>query len=206
MNPVANKVVILGRDGTLNEYREDHVKAPEEWIPLPGALEAVARLHHAGWHVVVATNQSGIGRGMIDMASLNAVHAHMLQLLHRVGGRIDAVFFCPHTPEEECDCRKPLPGMMKQIGQRYGIDLRHVPVVGDTGRDLQAALAAGCEPHLVRTGRAGALDDAQIARMVAAAAGTQVHKDLAAFADFLLHRERAERGIDAEDSIPGALI
>jgi D-glycero-D-manno-heptose 1,7-bisphosphate phosphatase len=200
------KVVILGRDGTLNEYREDHVKAPEEWMPLPGALEAVARLHHAGWHVVVATNQSGIGRGMIDMASLNAVHSHMLQLLQRVGGRIDAVFFCPHTPEEECDCRKPLPGMMKQIAQRYGVDVHQLPMVGDTARDLQAALAAGCQPHLVCTGRAGALDESQLEKIVAAAPGTQVHKDLAAFADWLLHRERAERGLEAEDSVPGALI
>ena len=204
MNPGA-KVVILGRDGTLNEYREDHVKAPEEWTPLPGALEAVAKLHHAGWHVVVATNQSGIGRGMIDMASLNAVHAHMLQLLHRVGGRIDAVFFCPHTPEEECDCRKPLPGLMKQIVQRYGADPRLVPMVGDTARDLQAARAAGCQPHLLRTGRAAVFDDAQVARLVEAAPGTEVHRDLMAFADWLLHRERALRGEEGEDSIPGAL-
>lgn len=199
------KVVILGRDGILNEYRDDHVKAPEEWVPLAGALEAVARLHHAGWHVVLATNQAGIGRGMIDMASLNAVHAHMMQLLTRVGGRIDAVFFCPHTPEEECDCRKPLPGMMKQIGQRYGVDLKHVPMVCDTERDLQAALAAGCEPHLVRTGRAAQLDDGLLEQFIAQAPGTVVHKDLAAFADFLLHRERAARGLDDDDSIPGGL-
>jgi len=204
MNP-GLKVVILGRDGTLNEYRPDHVKAPEEWMPLPGALEAVAKLHHAGWHVVVATNQSGIGRGMIDMASLNAVHAHMLQLLHRVGGRIDAVFFCPHTPEEECDCRKPLPGLMKQIVQRYGADPRLVPMVGDTARDLQAALAAGCQPHLLRTGRAAGFDDAQVARMVEGAPGAEVHRDLMAFADWLLHRERVQRGLEGEDSIPGAL-
>jgi D-glycero-D-manno-heptose 1,7-bisphosphate phosphatase len=101
------RLVILGRDGILNVYREDHVKSPDEWQPVPGALEAVARLNHAGWHAVVATNQSGIGRGMIDMASVNAVHLHMMQRLIAVGGRIDAVFFCPHTPEENCDCRKP---------------------------------------------------------------------------------------------------
>jgi D-glycero-D-manno-heptose 1,7-bisphosphate phosphatase len=204
MNP-GLKLTIIGRDGILNEYRDDHVKAPEEWVPLPGALEAVARLHHAGWHVVLATNQAGIGRGMIDMASLNAVHTHMMQLLHRVGGRIDAVFFCPHTPEEDCDCRKPLPGMMKQIALRYGVDLRHVPMVCDTPRDLQAALAAGCEPHLVRTGRAATYDAAQLQRIVDQAPGTEVHKDLAAFADFVLHRERAARGLDAEDSMPGGL-
>lgn len=203
MQPV--KLFILGRDGILNEYRDDHVKAPEEWRPLPGALEAVARLNHAGWHAVLATNQAGIGRGMIDMASMNAVHAHMMQLLQRVGGRIDAVFFCPHTPEDECDCRKPLPGMMKQIGQRYGVDLATVPMVCDTPRDLQAATAAGCEPHLVRTGRAASFDEAMLQRAIGQASGTTVHKDLAAFADFILHRERQQRGIEAEDSIPGGL-
>ena len=123
------RLVILGRDGILNVYREDHVKAPDEWEPIPGALEAVARLNHAGWHTVVATNQAGIGRGMIDMASINAVHQRMMQRLHEVGGRLDAVFFCPHTPEDDCDCRKPKPGLMKQIAQRYGIELRTVPMV-----------------------------------------------------------------------------
>jgi D-glycero-D-manno-heptose 1,7-bisphosphate phosphatase len=203
MQPV--KLVILGRDGVLNEYRDDHVKAPEEWVPLPGALEAVARLNHAGWHVVVATNQSGIGRGMIDMASMNAVHAHMMQVLQRAGGRIDAVFFCPHPAEEECDCRKPLPGMMKQIGQRYGLDLATVPMVGDTLRDLQAAAAAGCPAHLVRTGRAAPWDAATLERALEQSPGAAVHKDLAAFADFLLHRERLARGLPDHDSSPGAL-
>src|ERR1051325_1241741 len=121
------KLVITGRDGILNIFRTDHVKAPEEWQPIPGALEAVARLNHAGWHVVVATNQSGIGRGMIDMTSVNAVHAHMNKLLTAQGCRLDAVFFCPHTPEDRCDCRKPLPGMMLEIGRRYGVSLDTVP-------------------------------------------------------------------------------
>ncbi len=182
------RLVILGRDGILNVYREDHVKAPEEWEPIPGALEAVARLNHAGWHVVVATNQSGIGRGMIDMASVNAVHQHMMQRLAEAGGRLDAVFFCPHTPEDDCDCRKPLPGLMKQIAQRYGIELRTVPMVGDTLRDLQAAHAAGCEPHLVRTGRAAALNDKQVVEIVQQVPMTEVHDDLGEFVDFLLER------------------
>jgi len=182
------RLVILGRDGILNVYREDHVKSPEEWQPEPGALEAVARLNHAGWHTVVATNQSGIGRGMIDMASINAVHQRMMQCLAEVGGRVDAVFFCPHTPEDHCECRKPRPGLMRQIGQRYGLDLRTVPMVCDTLRDLQAARAAGCEPHLVRSGRAAALDAAQLADIVAQVPGTEVHDDLGAFVDFLLQR------------------
>ncbi|HET7524842.1 MAG TPA: HAD-IIIA family hydrolase [Burkholderiaceae bacterium] len=168
------RLVILGRDGILNVYREDHVKSPDEWQPIPGALEAVARLNHAGWHTVVATNQSGIGRGMIDMAS--------------VGGRLDAVFFCPHTPEDDCDCRKPKPGLMRQIGLRYGIDLRTVPMVCDTVRDLTAARAAGCEPHLVLSGRAASFDEGQLLDIVSLVPGTEVHDDLGAFVDFMLQR------------------
>ena len=118
MQPIP-KLIILGRDGILNEFREDHIKAPEEWVAVPGALEAVSRLNHAGWHAVVATNQSGIGRGMIDMAAVNAVHAHMMQRLQAHSGRIDAVFFCPHAPQDECACRKPLPGLFEQIGKRF---------------------------------------------------------------------------------------
>jgi len=191
------KLVILGRDGILNDFRSDHVKAPEEWLPIPGALEAVARLNHAGWHAVVATNQSGIGRGMIDMASVNAVHAHMLQRLMAVGGRIDAVFFCPHTPEDGCDCRKPLPGLMHDIGKRYGIDLKTVPMVADTLRDLQAAHAAGCEPHLVLSGRAADLDDEQVALIVAQVPGAWVHGSLNDFADFMLRRGHAPLSMPA---------
>jgi D-glycero-D-manno-heptose 1,7-bisphosphate phosphatase len=182
------RLVILGRDGILNVYREDHVKSPDEWEPIPNALEAVARLNHAGWHTVVATNQAGIGRGMIDMASINAVHQRMMQRLAEVGGRLDAVFFCPHTPEDNCDCRKPKAGLMKQIAQRYGIELRTVPMVADTLRDLQAARIAGCEPHLVRTGRAAALTDAQVVEIVQQVPATEVHDDLSDFVDFLLER------------------
>jgi D-glycero-D-manno-heptose 1,7-bisphosphate phosphatase len=182
------RLVILGRDGILNVYREDHVKSPDEWDPIPGALEAVARLNHAGWHTVVATNQAGIGRGMIDMASINAVHLRMTQRLAEVGGRLDAVFFCPHTPEDNCECRKPKPGLMKQIAQRYGIEPRTVPMVADTLRDLHAARAAGCEPHLVRTGRAAGLSDAQVVEMVQQVPATEVHDSLNDFVDFLLER------------------
>ena len=195
------KLVILGRDGILNAFREDHVKAPEEWEPIPGALEAVARLNHAGWHTVLATNQSGVGRGMIDMASVNAVHAHMLKRLMAVGGRLDAVFFCPHAPEDNCGCRKPMPGLMTDIGRRYGIDLKHVPMVADTLRDLQAAHAAGCEPHLVCSGRAAGLDPEQIEQLARQVPGTTVHADLPAFAHYLLHRGQAA----ATDSALGGL-
>jgi D-glycero-D-manno-heptose 1,7-bisphosphate phosphatase len=186
------KLVILGRDGILNKYREDHVKAPAEWVPVPGALEAVAKLNHAGWHAVVATNQAGIGRGMIDMASVNAIHAHMNHALLAQGGRLDAVFFCPHTPEDGCSCRKPQPGMMRDIGQRYGVDLQHVPMVADTLRDLQAAEAAGCEPHLVLTGRAAALSADEVEAMLVKVPGATAHRDLGAFADFLLRRDQTD--------------
>ena len=192
MQPVL-KLVILGRDGILNDFRDDHVKSPDEWFPIAGALEAVSRLNHAGWHAVIATNQSGIGRGMIDMASVNAVHAHMMRELAAVGGRLDAVFFCPHTPADGCDCRKPEPGLMREIGKRFGIDLKHVPMVADTLRDLQAAHAAGCEPHLVCSGRASGLEAAQIQAIVAQVPGTRVHADLAAFAEHLLTRRSANR-------------
>ena len=201
------KLVILGRDGILNLYRNDHVKSPDEWQPVPGALEAVARLNQAGWHAVLATNQSGIGRGLVDMASLNAVHRHMMQLLAACGGRIDAVFFCPHAPEEQCDCRKPLPGLMLQVADRYGLEgqLSTVPMVCDTARDLQAAHAAGCEPHLVLTGRAATLSAEQLAQWIAGIDAVQVHADLAAFAEFLLHREHTLLGVVGEDSRPAPL-
>ena len=192
-------LVILGRDGVLNEFREGHVTVPEEWVPVPGALEAVARINHAGWHTVVATNQSGIGRGMIDMSAVNAVHARMHQMLQAQGGRIDAVFFCPHTPEDGCDCRKPKPGLLHDIGRRYGMQLQGVPVVGDTLRDLQAAQAAGCEPHLVLSGRARGLAGAALQELLDQVPGAQVHASLDAFADFLLQRE------GNSDSVAGGL-
>ncbi len=185
------KLVILGRDGILNEYRESHVTAPDEWTPVPGALEAVARLNHAGWHVVVATNQSGIGRGMIDMSAVNAVHAHMHQMLQAQGARVDAVFFCPHTPEDGCDCRKPKPGLMLDIGLRYGVDLAQVHMVGDTARDLLAAQDAGCQPHLVQSGRAAGLGPDQVQGLLAAVPAAHAHADLGAFVNFLLQRDES---------------
>ena len=147
------KLVVLDRDGTINQDSAEYVKSPEEWQPLPGALEAVARLNHAGWHVVVASNQSGLGRGLFDVSTLNAMHAKMHALLAAVGGRVDAVFYCPHTSEDACHCRKPEPGLLEQIGERYAVELRDVHVVGDSARDVLAAVAVGCHPHLVLTGK-----------------------------------------------------
>lgn len=187
-------LIILDRDGTINEDRDDFVKTVDEWVAMPGALEAIARLNHAGWQAVIATNQSGLGRGLFDMATLNLMHAKMNVQLARVGGRISAVFFCPHTPEDQCDCRKPLPGLYLQIGERFGADLKNVPVVGDSLRDLEAAVAAGCPPHLVRTGKSGALDEAQLAQLREKVPGLQVHDDLTAFAEHMIQQERTLRG------------
>lgn len=178
------KLVILDRDGTINQDSDDYIKTPEEWIPLPGALEAIARLNHAGWHVVVASNQSGLGRGLFDVATLNAMHTKFYKLLAAAGGRVDAVFYCPHGPEEACQCRKPQPGLFEQIRERYGLDLKGVPAVGDSLRDLQAGAAAGCDPHLVLTGKGEALRDQPLPAHFPA--GTRVHADLGAFADWLL--------------------
>jgi D-glycero-D-manno-heptose 1,7-bisphosphate phosphatase len=178
------KLVILDRDGTLNEDSADYVKSPDEWTPLPGALEAVARLNHAGWHVVVASNQSGLGRGLFDVSTLNAMHAKMHRMLAAVGGRIDAVFYCPHGPNERCRCRKPEPGLFEQIGERYGIDLRGVPAIGDSPRDVLAGMAVGCAPHLVLTGKGAEFAGRGLPETLSPQ--TRVHRDLAAFADFLI--------------------
>ncbi len=189
----AMNLIILDRDGTINEDRDDFVKSADEWVPLPGALEAIARLNHAGWHVVIATNQSGLGRGLFDMAALTAMHTKMNAALARVGGRIGAVFFCPHAPEDRCGCRKPLPGLYEQIGERYGVKLENVPAVGDSVRDVEAAVAAGCVPHLVRTGKGALMTDEQIAQLQLQIPEVKVHTDLAAFAESLIQHERDAR-------------
>jgi len=172
------KLVILGRDGTINRYRDDHVKSIDELEPLPGALEAVARLNHAGWHTVMATNQPGIGRGLLDMASLNAVHMRLAQLLAEKGGRLDAAFFCPHTPEEGCTCRKPLPGLIRQVGERFGVDLSTVHMVGASLKDVQTAQAAGCVPHLVQGDRLGVMNELQLAELQTQVPDVRIHTDL----------------------------
>ncbi len=168
------KLVILDRDGVINFDSDQHIKSLDEWRPIPGSLEAVAMLNQAGFRVVVAANQSGLGRGLFDMATLNAINAKMHRLLAQAGGRIDAVFFCPHSADTSCLCRKPKPGMFQEIATRYHLDLSGTPAIGDSLRDLQAACAAQALPILVRTGKgahtleAGGLPE-----------GTQVFDDLA---------------------------
>jgi D-glycero-D-manno-heptose 1,7-bisphosphate phosphatase len=177
------KLIILDRDGTINMDRDDYVKSADEWLPLDGALEAIAKLNQAGYTIAVATNQSGLGRGLYSMKELNAMHDKMQRLLKMVGGRVDSIFFCPHNPEsdeEACTCRKPQPGLFEQIRDRYGVDLSSVHTVGDTLRDLQAGSAVGCPTHLVRTGKS------QFKVPNGLPEGTLIHTDLMAFADWLL--------------------
>jgi D-glycero-D-manno-heptose 1,7-bisphosphate phosphatase len=151
--PRAAKLIILDRDGVINHDSEQYIKSPDEWRPIPGSLEAIARLHHAGYKIVAATNQSGIGRGLFDMATLNAIHEKMHRALALAGGRIDAIFYCPHTADSQCECRKPKCGMLKEIGVRFGVDLAAVPCVGDSLRDLECAEEVGAQPMLVLTGK-----------------------------------------------------
>lgn len=196
------KLVILDRDGTINRASDEFVKSPDEWHPLPGALEAISRLNHAGYHVVVATNQSGVGRGLFDMAALNAVHERMLKSLAALGGRMDAIFYCPHAPDEACACRKPAPGLLLQIQERFGFELKGVPYVGDSLRDLQAANMAGCAPHLVLTGRHPAVQ--ADALPPGFPAQTQVHTDLAHFVDHWLAGVEGAQGLDGIDHTDAA--
>jgi D-glycero-D-manno-heptose 1,7-bisphosphate phosphatase len=171
------KLVVLDRDGVINLDSDQYIKSPEEWKPIAGSLEAIARFTQAGFHVVVATNQSGMGRGFFDMATLNAMHEKMHKSVSELGGRIDAVFFCPHAQDAGCACRKPKPGMLLEIAERFNIALADVPAIGDSLRDLEAASAAGARPILVLTGKgAQTLDAGGLPE------GTEVYQDLAAAA------------------------
>ena len=147
------KLVILDRDGVINFDSDQFIKSPEEWKPIPGSLEAIARLNHAGYTVVVATNQSGIGRGLFEMATLTAIHEKLQKMLAQAGGRVDAFFYCPHTADLKCSCRKPEPGMLLEIADRFDTDLSGVPAIGDSLRDLVSAEKVGAKPILVLTGK-----------------------------------------------------
>jgi D-glycero-D-manno-heptose 1,7-bisphosphate phosphatase len=171
------KLVILDRDGTINFDSDQYIKSPREWRPIPGSLEAIARLTQAGYRLVVATNQSGIARGLFDVATLNAIHDAMHRAVAQAGGRIEAVFFCPHAADSDCACRKPKPGMLLEIGRRFNVALEDAVMVGDALRDLQAAAAAGARPVLVLTGKGQATLDAG-----GLPAETRVFSDLATYA------------------------
>jgi len=156
-------LLILDRDGVINEDSDAFIKSPEEWIPIAGSVEAIAQANSKGYRVVVTTNQSGLARGLFDISTLNRIHARMLAQVARCSGRIDAVFFCPHGPADECNCRKPKTGLLRDIGRRLGVDLKSAICIGDRATDVAAATAVGANAILVRTGHgsrtiAGPLD------------------------------------------------
>jgi len=174
------KLVILDRDGTINHDSDEYIKSPEEWRPIKGSLEAIGRLVQAGYRVVVATNQSGIARGLFDTKTLFAIHDLLQRSVAQAGGRVDAFFFCPHAADAGCACRKPQPGMLIEVARRFNVPLEDTYMVGDAQRDVEAAAAAGARPVLVLTGKGRQTREAG-----KLPPGTEVHEDLAAFAEHL---------------------
>jgi D-glycero-D-manno-heptose 1,7-bisphosphate phosphatase len=177
------KLIVLDRDGVINHDSDTYIKSADEWIPIEGSLEAIARLNHGGYTVVIASNQSGIARGYFDIETLSAMHRKMDNLLASVGGRIDAVFFCPHGPEDGCSCRKPKPGMLLEIGQRFNVPLSNVIFIGDSVADIKAATSANAKTMLVRTGKG--IKAEKILR-VECKATIPVYDDLAAAVEMIL--------------------
>jgi D-glycero-D-manno-heptose 1,7-bisphosphate phosphatase len=177
------KLVVLDRDGTINRDSPDYIKSASEWEALPGSAEAISRLNAAGYTVAVASNQSGLGRGLFDDPALRAIHEKMRDTVRQAGGEIDAIVWCPHHPRESCDCRKPRPGLLLRLADHYGIEMTGVPVVGDSLRDLEAARAVGARPILVRTGNgaqteaAGDAGEAEICDDLSAAADAIIGGD-----------------------------
>lgn len=146
------KYIILDRDGVINYDSPEYIKSPDEWHPIPGSLEAIAALNRSGYRVIVATNQSGVARGYYDLETLSLIHEKFMRELSSVGGCVEEIFFCPHHPDDGCFCRKPNPGMLFEIRDRYALDLQHIYFVGDSVSDVEVALTAGCMPLLVLTG------------------------------------------------------
>ena len=175
-------LVILDRDGVINQDSRAFVKSADEWLPLPGSIEAIAELNRAGFTVAVASNQSGLARGLFDRRALRAMHRKFRKLLQDAGGRVDRIVVCPHGPDDDCRCRKPSPGLLLRLARHYGVTTANVPVVGDSLRDLQAAVAAGARPILVRTGN-GRKTAAQLDESLANIA---IYEDLAAAARALV--------------------
>lgn len=178
------KLVILDRDGVINADSADYIKSPEQWKPLPGSLEAIARLCREDYRIVIATNQSGVARGLFDLGTLNRIHARLINQVRHKGGAIDAIFFCPHGPDAGCTCRKPLPGMFHNISKRLKTSLSGVPAVGDSERDLIAAKTAGAFPVLVLSGKNEF--DLSPGDSLPHQPEVPVFRDLAEFADALL--------------------
>lgn len=179
------KLIILDRDGVINEDSDDYIKSVEEWIPIPGSIEAIARLTKAGYTVAVATNQSGLARGYFDQRALEAMHDKLHDLLAARGGRVDHLAYCPHGPDDDCECRKPKPGMYEKIAQVFGSPLKNVWVVGDSLRDLQAAEEVSAQPVLVKTGKGE-----RTLMKGHLPAGTRIFPDLSAAVDALISEDK----------------
>lgn len=174
-------LIILDRDGVINADSPDYIKSEAEWRALPGSLEAIGRLNHAGWRVAIITNQSGIGRGKFGIEQLHAIHQKLAAHLAQFGGKVDAILFCPHQPGDDCACRKPRPGLFHDLARRLGTSLSGVPAIGDKLSDIEAARAAGARPMLVRTGQG--LDTEKSGRLPA---GVPVYDHLRAAVDDIL--------------------
>ena len=183
------QLVILDRDGVINEDSDEYIKSPEEWVPIPGSLEAIARLCRAEFRIVIATNQSGIARGLLTIDTLHRIHTRMLEHIRQKGGDVDAIMVCPHAPEDHCQCRKPRPGMLLELAERLKVNLTNVPLVGDSVRDVEAARAVQASPVLVRTGKGRA--SAEQLRADADLRGIPVYEDLADFTNSFLRCRRA---------------
>lgn len=175
-----SKVVILDRDGVINDDSPNYIKTADEWRPIPGSLDAIARFKQAGWRVAIASNQAGIARGVILRADLDAIHARMRATITGAGGSIDYLTYCPHAPEDHCNCRKPAPGMLYEIARELGVELADVPFIGDKTSDIEAARRAGARPVLVRSGH-GETSEATLGQ----ASDVTVFDDLAAAASTL---------------------
>lgn len=179
---IKQKLVILDRDGVINKDSDEYIKSPEEFVAIEGSCHAIVRLKQAGYYVVIATNQSGVGRGLFDIETLNKIHLKLHNKMASMGVNIDGIFFCPHHPDDNCDCRKPKPGLFYEISQRFKIDLESAIAVGDSLRDIQAAKIAGALPVLVRTGKG-----AQTVRKKTGLEGVPVYRNLAAVVDDILN-------------------
>ncbi len=180
------KLIILDRDGVINRDSNDYVKSADEWIPIDGSIEAIARLSQAGYTVAVATNQSGLGRGLFDLDDLEAMHAKLVNLVEQAGGELAGIFYCPHTPDDACRCRKPEPGLLDSIAVELQAELTGVPVVGDSLRDLQAGITRGCQPILVRSGKGTKTEPVLATQTCDRLRNTLVFDDLAAVTDHML--------------------
>ncbi len=185
-SPIDRGLVILDRDGVINRDSSEFVKSVDEWIPLPGSIRAIAELDRAGFTVTVASNQSGIARGLLDRNALRAMHRKLRRLVAAEGGRVDRIVVCPHGPDDGCSCRKPKPGLLRRLARHYKTQLEGVPVIGDSLRDLQAAAKTGAGPILVRSGNGRKTE----ARLAGDLSDTEVFDDLAAAAAALLEERK----------------